>query len=476
VTAEASGVRPRGGGKPMPARIWRTSTFRFAALYMVLFAISVVLLLGLVYWMTAGFMARQTDETIETEIMGLAEQYRRRGLNGLGQVIGERMRADPDGSAIYLFATPDYKPLAGNLDQWPPLVADADGWLNFPRQDTEAGEVPARARLFVLRDGLHLLVGRDIRDLVRTEAMIRRGLIWGLGLSVALGLLGGLLMSRRINRRIEAINETSREIMNGDLSRRIPDRGSGDEFDKLSEQLNAMLDRIEELMEGVRHVTDNIAHDLRTPLTRLRTRLEMLQSAAGEDLDGAGVAECIAESDQLLQTFNALLRIARIESHGPTKSASVALDQIAGDVVDMYQAVAEEKNVALEADVVPVTVAGDRDLLFQALVNLVDNGIKYTPPGGSVTLAVAVDGDDCCVEVRDTGPGIADAHKEKVTRRFYRIDGARGEKGNGLGLSLVAAVAQRHDALLEFADANPGLVVRLCFPCAVQSAPTNRAH
>jgi signal transduction histidine kinase len=283
-------------------------------------------------------------------------------------------------------------------------------------------------------------------------------------------------MSRRINRRIEAINETSREIMNGDLSRRIPDRGSGDEFDKLSEQLNAMLDRIEELMEGVRHVTDNIAHDLRTPLTRLRTRLEMLQSAAGEDLDGAGVAECIAESDQLLQTFNALLRIARIESHGPRKSASVALDQIAGDVVDMYQAVAEEKNVALEADVVPVTVAGDRDLLFQALVNLVDNGIKYTPPGGSVTLAVAVDGDDCCVEVRDTGPGIADAHKEKVTRRFYRIDGARGEKGNGLGLSLVAAVAQRHDALLEFADANPGLVVRLCLPCAVQSAPTNRAH
>ncbi|MGW8369288.1 MAG: HAMP domain-containing protein, partial [Gammaproteobacteria bacterium] len=259
-------------------RIWRTSTFRFAALYMALFASSVVLLLGLIYWMTAGFMARQTDETIETEITGLAEQYRRRGLSGLGQVIGERIRADPNGSAIYLFASPDYEPLAGNLDRWPPLVADADGWLNFSREDTVAGEVPARARLFVLRGGLHLLVGRDIRDLVRTEAMIRRGLGWGLGLSVALGLLGGSLMSRRIDRRIEAINEASREIMNGDLGRRIPDRGTGDEFDKLSEQLNAMLDRIEELMRGVRDVADNIAQDLRTPLTRLRTRREALRS------------------------------------------------------------------------------------------------------------------------------------------------------------------------------------------------------
>ncbi len=472
MTTEVERARAQSAGKPMPARIWRTSTFRFAALYMVLFAISVVLLLWLIYWMTAGFMARQTDETIEAEIIGLAEQYRRRGLNGLGEVIAERMRADPDGSSIYLFATPDYKPLAGNLDQWPPLVADEDGWLNFPRQDTVAGEVPARARLFVLRDGLHLLVGRDIRELVRTEAMIRRGLIWGLALSVALGLLGGLLMSRRINRRIEAINETSREIMNGDLSRRIPDRGSGDEFDKLSEQLNAMLDRIEELMEGVRHVTDNIAHDLRSPLTRLRTRLEMLQASAGSELDAAGVAECIAESDQLLQTFSALLRIARIESHGRRKAAFVALDQLADDVVGMYQAVAEEKDVTLKAGLVPVTVAGDRDLLFQALVNLVDNGIKYTPPGGSVTLSVTVDGDDCCVEVRDSGPGISDAHKDKVTRRFYRVDGARGEKGNGLGLSLVAAVAQQHGARLEFGDGNPGLVARLRLPRTAHKAAT----
>ncbi len=432
---------------------------------MVLFAGSVVLLLLLVYWMTAGFMARQTDETIEIEITALAEQYRRRGLSGLGDLIGERMRVDPDGSAIYLFATPDYKPLAGNLDEWPNLVADDDGWLTFSREDTVAGEVPARARLFVLRDGLHLLVGRDIRDLVRTEAMIRRGLGWGLGLSVALGLLGGLLMSRRINRRIEVINQTSREIMTGDLSQRIPDRGTGDEFDKLSAQLNAMLDRIEELMQGVRHVTDNIAHDLRTPLTRLRTQLETLRADTTTATAKAGVDASIEEADRLLGTFNALLRIARIEAGGGhRKQDRVELDRIAHDAVEMYRALAEEEGVAVETSLQQVTVSGDRDLIFQAVVNLVDNAVKYVPAGGTVSVAVGTAAAGRYVEVRDNGPGIGDEHKDRVTERLYRVDDARGTPGSGLGLSLVAAVAARHRARLEFRDADPGLIARLTWP------------
>ena len=325
-----------------------------------------------------------------------------------------------------------------------------------------------------------------VEEVIR-DSYFSRLSAWALAGSLGFGLLAGLLIFHLLTRRLHRLSADMDDFQHSNFTAHTPYTSQpcsapdevdrlGLAFDQMANRISAQLDLLRDQDRLRRTLVAQVSHDLRTPLTRLRTRLEMLQSAAGEDLDGAGVAECIAESDQLLQTFNALLRIARIESHGPRKSASVALDQIAGDVVDMYQAVAEEKNVALEADVVPVTVAGDRDLLFQALVNLVDNGIKYTPPGGSVTLAVAVDGDDCCVEVRDTGPGIADAHKEKVTRRFYRIDGARGEKGNGLGLSLVAAVAQRHDALLEFADANPGLVVRLCLPCAVQSAPTNRAH
>ncbi len=461
-----------GPPRPSGLRLWRSSTFQFAALYMAIFAGSVLILLGLVYWTTAGFMARQTDDTIQAEITGLEEQYRQRGLSGLAEVISDRARSDPGGSSIYLFAYPDYRPLAGNLDEWPSLTADADGWLNFSRTDADGGEVPARARLFVLRGGLHLLVGRDIRELVRTEALIRRGLGWGLGLSVALGLLGGLLMSRRINRRIEVINKTSREIMGGDLSRRIPQQGTGDEFDQLGSQLNTMLDRIEDLMQGVRHVADNVAHDLRTPLTRMRTRLEMLRASAGIDTGSGEVEDCIADADQLLATFNALLRIARIESGGRTlRSNRVDLDRLIHDAADMYQALAEDRGIQLIADAAPVAVTGDRDLLFQALVNLVDNALKYSPPGGVVRLGVSTTDHETCVEVSDQGPGIPDEHKGRVARRFYRLDSSRGTIGSGLGLSLVAAVADQHQARLEFADGDPGLVVRMCFPPANPPGP-----
>jgi signal transduction histidine kinase len=452
--------------RPAP-RIWRTSTFQFAAMYLAIFAISVLLLLGLIYWATAGYVARQTDETIEIEIAGLDEQYRQRGLNGLARVIRERLRADPEGSAIYLFAGPDYSPLAGNLDAWPDLVADSNGWLNFTRTNAEGGKVPARARLFVFRDGLHLLVGRDIRELVRIEAIIRRGLLWGLSLSIALGLLGGLLMSRRINSRLEVINRASREIMAGDLSRRIPERGTGDEFDRLSGQLNAMLERIEELMQGVRHVTDNVAHDLRTPLTRLRARLEVLRTEAGAASADLDVDACIQEADHLLQTFSALLRIARIEAGGQRRRRDpIALDRLVIDAIDVYQALAEDRDLTLTAQAQPCATRGDRDLLFQALMNLIDNAIKYTPSGGRVTVISRADANESVLEVRDTGPGIPEGDRKRVTERFFRGDGARGATGNGLGLSLVAAVAERHDARLEFADAEPGLIVRLRLPAA----------
>ena len=337
-----------------PTELLRTSTFRLALLYMVLFAGSVLLLLGFLYWSTVAFMARQADATVEAEIVGLAEQYRERGPNGLVVTITERLERDPDSSSVYLFASPQYTPIAGNLSGWPDAAPTQDGWLNFEFSDPRANGrmFHARARTFGLAGGLHLLVGRDIRELKATQQLIIRALLWGLAITVALALAGGVAMSRSMLRRIEQINQTSREIMAGDLSRRVPTTGTaGDDFDQLAANLNAMLDEIERLMAGIRQVSDNIAHDLRTPLARLRNRLERLRSdleAGSPHLEQAD--RSIADADQLLSTFGALLRIARIEagSHRPSP-APVELTALVRDAMELYEALAQAENLALEA-------------------------------------------------------------------------------------------------------------------------------
>ena len=247
---------------------------------MALFAGSALLLLGFIYWSTVAFMANQTDATIEAEITGLAERYRERGLNGLVRTITKRLERDPQSFSVYLLASPNYTPLAGNLTAWPDVEPTLDGWLNFEFEDPRAGGrvFQARVRPFVLEGGLHLLVGRDTRELKATQQLIVRALLWGLAITLALALVGGITMSRSMLRRIEQINQTSREIIGGDLSRRVPTSGADDDFDQLAVNLNAMLDEIERLMGGIRQVSDNVAHDLRTPLTRLRNRLEQLRS------------------------------------------------------------------------------------------------------------------------------------------------------------------------------------------------------
>ena len=232
-----------------PNNLLATSTFRLLLAYVALFAGSVLLLLGFIYWSTVAYMSNQTDAIIEAEITGLAEQYRERGLNGLAETISDRLERDPDSSSVYLFAAPDRRPLAGNLSFWPQVSPSADGWLDFEFRDPRAGGrlFQARARSFVLQGGMHLLVGRDTRELKSTQQLITRALLWGLAITLALSLAGGALMSRAMLRRIESINETSRNIMAGDLSQRVPTRGTGDEFDQLAGNLNSMLDEIERL-------------------------------------------------------------------------------------------------------------------------------------------------------------------------------------------------------------------------------------
>ncbi len=465
------------GLRPGVTRVLGSSSFRLAVLYMLLVAASVSVLLGFIYWSTAGYMDRQTDATIHAEIQGLAEQYRLRGLRGLTATIRERIARDPSGASTYLLVDEDLKPLIGNLDRWPGGFPDDDGWLHFrlrERGPDRSEEHAARAQVFGLRGDLRLLVGRDVRDLEETRTLILEALAWGLALTAALALVGGWVMTSRVLRRIEAIHQTSREIMEGDLARRIPLGGSGDDFDKLAAGLNRMLAQIESLMSGVRQVSDNIAHDLRTPLTRLRTKLELLRTeiagALGEDHRATAAAEeTIADADEMLTTFNALLRIARIESGGRRDAfATVDLAALARDVAELYEPVAAERDQSLDVIAPQATqVFGDRDLLFQAIGNLVDNAVKYTPPRGRLSLQVTRDRADAVIAVADNGPGIPEGLHDTVFRRFYRADNSRSTPGSGLGLSLVQAVVQLHGARIELKDNHPGLRVRMLLPLAL---------
>jgi signal transduction histidine kinase len=421
-------------------------------------------------------MARQTDETIAAEIAGLAEQYRQRGIEGLSVAIASRMTRNPRGSAIYLLADPKYQRIVGNLDRWPPSALDAktdvtnEGWLDFTIYEEESvrgDSYRAHARHFVLPGDYHLLVGRDVQERERLQALIIEALAWGLAITAALAFAGGALMSRSTIGRIDAVNRTSREIMKGDLTRRVPTAGTGDEFDQLAENLNSMLDRIETLMLGIRQVSDNIAHDLRSPLTRLRSRLEMARMG---DLDSTRartlIEETIAEADTLLSTFNALLRIAEIEA-GRSRAGfgDVDLSAVTGDVVELYEPLAQERKQELTTEIDgDLAITGDRHLLSQAIANLIDNAIKYTPEGRAITVTLKASPHGPVLRVADGGPGIPAEFRDKVLQRFFRLEASRSTPGSGLGLSLVAAVAHLHDAKLQLDDNKPGLIVTISFP------------
>ncbi len=457
-----------------------SSTFRLALIYMALFGASVLLLLGFIYWSTAAYLTQQTDQTIEAEIADLAERYRTTGLAGLTTLISTRLSRKPAGSAIYLLVDKDLDPLLGNLDRWPRGVAVQDGWMDFRLEGPGADNADihqARARVFRIEGGFLLLVGRDIHDLELTKQRIIITLAWGLAITLVLGGLGGAMMSRTTVRRIESINEASREIISGDLSRRIPTRNTGDDFDVLSDNLNAMLDRIGLLMEDVRRVSDNIAHDLRTPLARLRNRLEELHlQTPGSGEYSEGIVQAVAEADRLLNTFNALLRIARIESqHGNESFTVIAMGDLVRDVAELYEPLMEEKNQTLALQLSEdVQLSGDRDLLFQAIANLMDNATKYTPAGGSIRIDLARLNGKGRLIITDSGPGIPETAREKVFQRFFRLEQSRTTPGNGLGMSLVAAVVTLHRMAIRLEDNRPGLRVVIEFPvCASTVACTS---
>jgi signal transduction histidine kinase len=437
-----------------------------------LFSMSVALLLAFIYWSTAAFMEDQTNATIDAEIRGLAERYSLSSMDGLVRSINDRLKRNPYGNTIFLLTDPRYEPVTGNLNGWPARDPGPEGWLEFELEQVggDGRRHFARARTFVLPGNYHLLVGRDMYELRATQGLIRRTLVWGLLITALLALAGGVMMSRSTLRRIEIINAISREIIRGDLSRRIPTSGSADDFDQLAANLNSMLDQIQHLMDGVRHVSDNIAHDLKTPLTRLRNRLESLSHTDCDNREEAEMA--LAEADAMLATFNALLRIARIEAGARREAfAEVDLRSVVEDVVELYEPVTEEREQLLGVALADTCVVqGDRDLLFQAVVNLLDNASKYTPPGGRIGIELSGGEPGACLTIRDSGPGIPIDDRSRVMDRFVRLERSRTTPGNGLGLSLVAAVAKLHAAQLSLDDAmteageGRGLMVSLQFP------------
>ena len=456
----------------MRARLLRTSTFRLSLLYVALFGASVLVLLAFIYWTTVRVIDSQTSDTIEAEVRGLAEQYRARGIRQLVAVIEERSGPYGDPDSVYLLADPGFRRLAGNLSDWPREAAGSgDGWVEIAatRASGEEAHGSIRTRTFVLPGGYRLLVGRDPRGRADFEDLILESLGYALGITLVLGLLGGLVMSRRMLRRVDAVRETGQRIVRGDLSRRMPVTGVGDEFDRLSITVNEMLDEIETLMTGLRTVTDSVAHDLRSPLTRLKSRLELAlrEGPAGEQGHRAALERAIAETDGILRTFATLMEIARAES-GKTGIAlvPVALRAVVSDMVALYAPLAEEKGLAIEAVLGEAgTVAGHGQFLSQLVANLLDNALAYTPEGTIRVSLARKHAGAVQLTVEDSGPGIPPEERERVLQRFVRLDASRTGGGRGLGLSLIAGVATLHRAELAL-DESPlgGLRVSVTFP------------
>ena len=446
-------------------RVLRSSSLRLALLYMSLFGASVLILLGFLYWATAGYMTGQAETTLETEIRGLSEQYSTRGLAGLTRAISHRSKDPSTSPEVYLLTDSRFIPLVGNLNQWPTSASDRSPWLRFKLPDKDAH--PILARQFELRGGFHLLVGRDLHELGQIQGLILKALGSGLAVTILLAIAGAVIMSRGVLRRIEIINQASHAMVNGDLSRRIPTQGTGDDFDQLAENLNDMLTQIQLLMDDVRRVSDNIAHDLRTPLTRLLGRLDQLQTSELEAVDMRHETSlAMMEAQQLLETFNALLRIARIESHTIREtSPQCNLSDIARDALELYEPLSEERAQCMTWTLPPeCELKGDRHLLFQCIANVLDNAVKYTPRGGVIDLTVTSEGTDLVITIADNGPGVPEAHRDAVLRRFFRLESSRTTPGDGLGLALVNAVVRRHGGKLLLQSNCPGLKCRMTFP------------
>ena len=462
-------------------KLIRTTAFRLTLVYLLLFALFAASLLGYFAWNTRRLITEQITTTVNAEASEISDIYNRRGLRGL--VFTVDSRALRPGANLYLVTTPAGQAIAGNVGSLAPGVMGTEGWSEtaYRRlEDQDNTDHRALVNVTQLSGGFRLLIGRDLEERRRLFGIVAKAAQWSILVVVVLGIAGGIFVARRVLQRIDAMTGTTRRIMAGDLSGRLPVGRSGDELDRLAENLNAMLERIEALMVGLKEVSDNIAHDLKTPLTRLRNRAEeALAKSSCEAEYRAALERTIEESDGLIRTFNALLMIARAES-GQARGNMDDFDaaDVANGIHELYEPLAEDDGMTLRVKTAPAPIHANRELISQALANLVENAIKYGKPTSAAQVQGAVvsmdakqiliearrEADKVLLSVTDHGIGIPEGDRRHAVERFVRLDSSRSQPGSGLGLSLASAVATLHGGELRLDDAHPGLVATLVIP------------
>ncbi len=440
---------------------FRTWSFRLTLLYGGLFAVSVLVLFGIIYWSALGYAAKDESDENNVEFQAIVDESALAGTAQLPRILENHIRQRAGTSSAYLLEDSQFKKIAGNID---PIPWRDGSFAIAPRLDGKNRKLTAH--FYRMPDGSYLLIGQDSPPLREMKELVARAFGVSAAATLILALIGGGVMSASVLRRVESVARTSRAIVGGDLSQRVPLRGGDDEFDHLAASVNAMLDRIEDLMRTMRQVSNDVAHDLRTPLTRLRQRLELARrqnlsvAQLHETLDGS-----MKQIDHILETFGALLRIAQIEAGQSTAAyRPIDLSALLVRIADDFAPSAEDRGQVIQTDIpMDLAIDADRELITQMMVNLVENAMRHSPAGARISLS-AREGETVSIIISDTGPGIPPAEREKVFRPFYRLESSRTTEGSGLGLSLVAAIANQHGATLELHDANPGLQVTISFP------------
>lgn len=453
------------GAAHAPMRLWNSAAYRIALVYVAVYALTIAALGTAVYFAADSEISRQQDVGISTEMVELATEYRHDGLKDLRKTIGLREAGGGSNSFSYALFDADGRRIAGSLL----IRKPRPGWQDVAMHEANGDTIPLRLHTRDIAPGLRLAVALNNHAIEEVDQIILELCLAAIAIAIVVGVIGALVLGGYLRGRLEAVVSTAQEIAGGNFGRRVPLSPRSDEFDRLGHALNAMLDRIAQLLENLRQVSSDVAHDLRTPLARLRVEIELAQNGTlDRDQQREALDRALRQSDELLRLFGAILRITEVEGGALAASfGTVDISALVEDLSESYApAIADGERELRQQIAAGLTVHGDRGLIAQALINLLDNAQRHTPPG--TVIAIAASGADGGVEVivADNGPGVPEADRERVVRRFVRLEASRTKGGHGLGLNLVSAIAAAHGGTLTIGDNRPGLRARLWFPVA----------